>query len=115
MGGDDEAGDELAHVGGNGVCECQLTERHDLIAIGNLACLRCVRAGGAVDNGDQFIDRGLEDVDLEHETVKLGFGQGEGAFVIDGVLRGDDHERTLEDMGLAIHGDTPLGHRFQEG
>ena len=33
-------------------------------------------------------------MDLEHEAVELGFGQRIGAFLLDGVLRGQ-HEKRL--------------------
>jgi hypothetical protein len=39
-----------------------------------------------------FSDGWVADCQLEHETVKLGFGQGEGAFVLDRVL-GCHHQK----------------------
>ena len=58
---------------------------------------------------------GVTEAEADQETVQLGFRQGERALVVDGVLGGDDHERRLERVALAVHGDTLLGHRFQQG
>ena len=57
----------------------------------------------------------IAETEPHEEAVELRFGQREGAFVIDRVLRGDDEERRFERVGLAVGGDAPLGHRFEQG
>ncbi len=49
------------------------------------------------------------------EAVELALGQGVGALVLDGVLRGDDQERRRQVMGLAVDGDLALGHGLEQG
>ena len=41
-------------------------------------------------------------------------GEGEGAFVFDGVLGGDDENRPVEVVGGAIDGDLAFTHHFKE-
>jgi len=53
-------------------------------------------------------------VDLEHETIHLGFGEGIGPFLLDGVLRGQDQERVRQGEGLVPDRHLPLLHGFQE-
>src|SRR5260221_1338428 len=60
-----------------------------------------------------FPGRGL-DVDLKQETVQLSFRQMVGAFLFDGVLRSYHHERGLQVPGLAVNGDLPFLHYFEE-
>ena len=43
-----------------------------------------------------FLMRGITEAEADEEAVELGLRQGERAFVVDGVLRGDDHEGRLE-------------------
>ena len=57
----------------------------------------------------------VADLDHEHEAVELGFGQGIGAFLLDGVLRGQDEEGRLEREGLAAGGDLVFLHGLEEG
>ena len=52
--------------------------------------------------------------DLEHETVELGFGQRIRALELDGILGGEDVERLLEDVRLALNGHAVLLHRLQQ-
>ena len=40
-----------------------------------------------------LVETRIADEDLEHEAVLLGLGQRIGAFLLDGVLRGQDEER----------------------
>ena len=44
----------------------------------------------------------VTELDVHHETVELGFGQGEGAFILDGVLRSHYHEWFRQAIGDAI-------------
>ena len=54
-------------------------------------------------------------MEFEQEAVELGFGEGEGAFVFDGVLGGEDEEGFGEKMGGAFDGDLGFLHGFEEG
>ena len=58
---------------------------------------------------------GIADDHLEQETVDLCFGQGVGAFLLDGVLRGHHHERLVEGEGVVADGDLALLHGFEQG
>ncbi|MCY1409883.1 hypothetical protein D9M71_252420 [compost metagenome] len=51
---------------------------------------------------------------LHQEAVHLCFGQGVGAFLLDGVLGGDDHEQVRQFVAVAGHGDLPLFHGFEQ-
>ena len=57
----------------------------------------------------------IADEDLEHEAVLLGFRQRVGAFLLDGVLRGQDEERIAERVPHPAHRHLPLLHGFQQG
>ncbi len=95
-------------------------------------CLKRVRTGdrfqiefaqcrhhGAVavqkDHVPLFVLRRIIDLDLEQEPVQLGFGQGVGALLLDGILGRDDHEVRAKRMGVAVDGDTSFLHGLQEG
>ena len=51
----------------------------------------------------------------EHEAVELGLGEFERAALLDGILRGDDHERRGQREGVVADGHAPLLHRFEQG
>ena len=53
--------------------------------------------------------------DLDEEPVQLGLGQGEGAFVLDGVLSGQHDEGLRQGEGVAFQGDLPLLHGLEQG
>ena len=57
----------------------------------------------------------VADRQAHQETVELGFGEREGAFILDRVLGGHDQERARQGMGDAVHGDLLFLHGFQEG
>ena len=72
----------------------------------------------ALQVGEQdflICQRGVADRQAHQEAVELGFGQGEGAFVLDRVLRGQHQERPRQAVGDAVHGDLLLLHGFQQG
>ena len=48
---------------------------------------------GQADDVELLVPRGVLHEDLEHEAVLLGLGQRVGAFLLDGVLRGQHEER----------------------
>ena len=70
--------------------------------------------GGEADDLKFFFLGGIADVDVEHEAVELGFGKRISAFLLDGVLRGEDEERLREPVLLAAGGDLMLLHGFQQ-
>ena len=51
---------------------------------------------------------------VEQEAVELGFGQRVGAFLLDGVLRGQHEERHGQHEGLFADRDVPLLHGFEQ-
>ena len=67
------------------------------------------------DDGDFLVEAGVAEADAHQEAVELGFGEGEDAFVFDGVLGGDDQEWGGQRVGDAVDGDLALGHGFEEG
>ena len=48
------------------------------------------------------------------EAVHLRFGQGIGAVVLDGILRGQHHEGLRQRVGVGVHGDLGLVHGLQQ-
>lgn len=48
--------------------------------------------GHGVEDPTFFFETRVVDFDFEHETVDLGFGEGVGAFLIDGVFSSEDEE-----------------------
>lgn len=61
-----------------------------------------------------FVFRGVTQTQADQKPVELGFGEREGSFVIDGVLRGDDQKRLVEFVGGSVNGHAMFGHRFEE-
>ncbi len=58
---------------------------------------------------------GVAQVQAEHESVQLRFGQRVGADQIKRILGGDDEERRGQFPAHAIDADLAFGHRFQQG
>jgi hypothetical protein len=58
---------------------------------------------------------GVADRDPRGKAVPLSLGQRIGALHLDRVLRRDHHERQLQRVGRAIHGDLPFFHALQHG
>ena len=56
----------------------------------------------------------IADREPQHESVELRFGERICALVLDGVLRGDDHERHTERMGLGVDRDLALLHALEQ-
>ncbi len=69
----------------------------------------------AVQHPGLFLQRRVAEAQADQEAVELRLRQRERALVIDRVLRGDDQERRLERVRLAVDGHAPLGHRLQQG
>jgi len=56
----------------------------------------------------------IADCQFDHEAVELRLGQGECAFVLDGILRRDDDERHRQILGFAFERHLVFLHRFQQ-
>ena len=70
---------------------------------------------GEVEHGELGCAIGVADDELEQEAVELGFGERVGAFVLDGVLGGEDEEGVGQVDGLVADGDLTLLHGFEQG
>src|SRR6056297_2411722 len=57
---------------------------------------------------------GIVHVELEHKSVELGFGQGIGALLLDGILGGEDQKGKIEIVGRTAGGDAIFSHGLQE-
>ena len=71
--------------------------------------------GRHLDDAELFLFLGIIDEDVEHEAVLLRFGQRIGAFLLDGVLRGQHEERIGQRVARAADGDLAFLHRFEQG
>ncbi len=71
--------------------------------------------GGARQHFGQFIGGRIADDELEKETVQLRFGQRISAFLVNGILRGQDEERFDQLADFAAGGDAFFLHRFEHG
>ena len=69
----------------------------------------------AVEDRQFLFLAGVGQLQLEHEAVDLGLGQRIGAFLLDGVLRGQDQERLLQRVAGVADGDLLLLHGLQQG
>ncbi len=93
---------------------------HVGLAQARARCRRRVQAAarlfaGQLENGQLRRGIGIADGHVHHETVQLGLRQGEGALLLDRVLRGHHHEQFGQAPGTASHGDLSLGHGFEQG
>ena len=66
------------------------------------------------DHGHLFVFRQVGDHHVEHEAVKLRFGQWVSAFHFNRVLRREHEERFRQGMAHAGGGDLVLLHRFEQ-
>ena len=57
---------------------------------------------------------GVADAHVHQEAVELRFGQREGAFLFDRVLRGHHQEQRRQRIGLPPDGDLAFAHRFEQ-
>ena len=67
------------------------------------------------DDVDLGVAIGKGQLKLDQEAVELCLGQGVGALILDGVLRGDDHERIGQLACQAIDGYRVLLHGLKQG
>ena len=94
-----------------------MTSRALRICFASTTALRGGRAAGArheVENLPLLGARRVADFQLEHEAVNLRFGQRIGAFLLDGILRGEHEERFFELEGLFADGDLFFLHGFEQ-
>ena len=76
------------------------------------------RGGGAAHHFQHlelFIAAGVIHNHLEEEAVQLGFRQLVGAFLLDGVLRGQHEEGIGQGIAALAQGHLALLHGFQQG
>ena len=73
-----------------------------------------IGASGARDDVALVIAGRVIDFDEEKEAVFLRLGQGIGAFLLNGVLRGEHEEGFRQFEGLLTDGDVFFLHRFEE-
>ena len=57
---------------------------------------------------------GIADAHIHQETIELCFGQREGAFLLDRVLRRHHQEQRRQRIGVAADGDLALAHRLEQ-
>ena len=62
-----------------------------------------------------LLARGVADFQLEHEAVDLRFGEGVGAFLVNGVFGGEDEEGLGQGEGVFADGDLAFLHGFEQG
>ena len=113
-GGSDEPGDVIDRVVGDRHRGDQLLEVRDRLGREHLLEFGGFSLGGRGEDLLLFFVRWVADPDIEHEAVELGFGQGVGAFLLDGILGGDDEERVREVQGLLADGDLTLLHGLEQ-
>lgn len=68
-----------------------------------------------VENLQFFVAAGVIDHDFEQKAVELSLGKLVGAFLVDGILSGEDEEGFWQRVGGVAEGDLALLHRFEEG
>lgn len=67
-----------------------------------------------VQHPQLFFDGRVSKREPHQETVELGFGQRERAFVIDRVLSCDDEEGRIQRVGFSVDRDAGFCHGFQQ-
>ena len=86
----------------------QFLHGENLLRRQDLRDLEGVGAGGSFDDGQLLLARRVIHLNLEHEPVKLGFGQWIGAFLLDRVLRGQHQKWVGQRIGLAADRQLPF-------
>ena len=72
-------------------------------------------SGGFPGDAHFLLLRGVVHFNQEHEAVQLGFRQGVGAFLFNGVLGGKHEKGGEQGEGAAHDGDAALLHGLQQG
>ncbi len=110
--GDDVVADFFIHV--DGVHD--LPAGDDVFGVDDGADIELGSGSGhGVEDLALFFGGGVVDSDLEEEAVELSFGEGVGALLVDGVLRGEDEEGVREFVGVFADGDLAFLHGFEQG
>ncbi len=65
-------------------------------------------------HGALLLGAEIAQTDLEQEAVELGLGQRKGAFILDGVLRGQNQEGPRQGARHPVHCDLPFAHTLQQ-
>ena len=86
----------------------------DFAGVKDLLQPRLADAGGGLDDAILFICRRIINLDLEHEPVQLRFGQRVGAFLLDGVLRGQNEKGIGQIEAASADGHLPFLHGFEQ-
>ena len=87
----------------------QFLDRDHLLHILNRMVFRL-----AVEHIDFVIFHGIAQANAHHKAINLRFRQGKGAFVLDGILGGQDHKGPCHGVGHAINRDLAFFHSFQQ-
>ena len=69
----------------------------------------------ALKHGNFVFQLRVAQAQAHEEAIQLCLGQGEGAFVVDGILGGDQKEGREKLVIIAIGGDFAFRHGFEEG
>lgn len=110
----DDAGDVVEEEGTDFDHTDLLLQVQDRACRKNLANFRFLAAGRRFENADFFIQSRVIDLDVEHEAVLLGFGEGVGPFLFDRVLGRDDEEGVGEVVSRLAVGDLTFLHRLEK-
>ncbi len=114
-GGADEVAGKGVDVFGDGDAADDFLEFQDGSGVEEAFDVGFVVGGGLFHDAGFFLGRGVADDGHEHEAIELGFGEGVGAFLFDGVLGGEDEEGEGEFVGVFAGGDAVFLHGFEEG
>ena len=74
-----------------------------------------LHTGGLRHDAHLFVLGQIRHDDVEHEAIELSLRQRIGSFELDGILRGQDEERTLQRIGPSGRRHVILLHRFEQG
>ena len=92
----------------------ELLEGENLVSREYLGHLGIAVDGGLTDNLHLLVEGWIVESDIEHETVELCLGKRIGAFLLDGVLRGEDKEGVRQRVGSARDCDAMFLHSLEQ-
>ena len=110
----DEVHRVVDHVIGHGNLSHDFLQLDDLLTRQHGTGVGIPDIGGLAHDLEFLIAIGIVDDDFEHEAVLLGLGQRIGAFLLDGVLRGQHEERRRQIVPLATDGDLLFLHGLEK-
>ena len=113
--GADQVSRVNVNVLGHGYPAHDFLEGEDLLAGQCGFESRLVAAGGLFEDAKFLGSRRVVDHDVEHEAVQLRFGERVRSFLLDGILRGEDEERSRQPIGARADRHVPLLHCFEQG